>query len=59
MVQKMLSFFFRELQLITVLFLIYDSKTVCRVFHFRFPFVFIKVYTFIQQNARTLDFKTS
>ena len=25
MVQKMLSFFFRELQLITVLFLIYDS----------------------------------
>ena len=30
------------------------SKTVCGVFHFRFRFVFIKVYTFAQQNAWTL-----
>ena len=58
-VQKMPSFFFRELQLIKVLLLICDSymskvrlsKTVCGIFHFRFPFVFIKVYIFIQQNA--------
>ena len=26
------------------------SKTVCGIFHFRFRFVFIKVYTFVQQN---------
>ena len=30
------------------------SKTVCRIFHFRFRSVFIKVYIFVQQNARTL-----
>ena len=30
------------------------SKTVCGIFHFRFRFVFIKVYTFVQQNAWTL-----
>ena len=56
-------FFFRDLQLITVLLLIRDSymsgiirlsKTVCGIFHFRFRFVFIKVYTFVQQNAWTL-----
>ena len=27
------------------------SKTVCEIFHFRFRFVFIKVYIFVQQNA--------
>ena len=59
-------FFFRELQLITVLLLInlrflYElkhklrlSKTMCRIFHSRFRFAFIKVYIFIQQNAWTL-----
>ena len=30
------------------------SKTVCRIFHFRFRFVFVKVYLFVQQNAWTL-----
>ena len=30
------------------------SKTVCRIFHFRFLFVFIKVYIFVQQNEWTL-----
>ena len=29
-------------------------KTVCGIFHFRFRFVFIKVYIFVQQNAWTL-----
>ena len=29
-------------------------KIVCGVFHFRFRFVFIKVYIFVQQNAWTL-----
>ena len=57
-----LSFFFRELQLITVLLLICDSymswstkvrpsKTVCGIFRFSFRFVFIKVYIFVSQNA--------
>ena len=27
------------------------SKTVCEIFHFRFRFVFIKVYITVQQNA--------
>ena len=30
------------------------SKTLCQIFHFRFLFVFIKVYLFVQQNACTL-----
>ena len=30
------------------------SKTVCGIFHFRFSFIFIKVYIFVQQNAWTL-----
>ena len=34
------------------------SKTVCGIYHFRFRFVFIKVYIFVQQNAST-DFKMS
>ena len=29
-------------------------KTVCGIFHFWFRFVFIKVYTFVQQNVWTL-----
>ena len=60
MVQKMSSFFFRDLQLITVLLLIlrflyelkhkvHFSKTVCGIFYFRF--IFIKVYIFVKQNA--------
>ena len=30
------------------------SKTVSRIFHFRFLFVFINIYIFVQQNAWTL-----
>ena len=30
------------------------SKNMCGIFHFRFRFVFIKVYTYFQQNAWTL-----
>ena len=30
------------------------SKTVCGIFHFRFRFVFIKVYILVQQNALTI-----
>ena len=30
------------------------SKNVCEIFHFRFRFVFIRVYIFVQQNAWTL-----
>ena len=30
------------------------SKTVCLIFYFWFPLVFIKVYIFVQQNAWTL-----
>ena len=65
------SFFFRGLQLITVLLLICDSyindsymhearlsKTACGIFHFRFRFVFIKVHIFAQQNG-FFDFKAS
>ena len=57
------SFFFRELQLITVLLAICDSyelkckvslsKTVCGIFYLRFRFVFIKVYIFVQENVCT------
>ena len=35
------------------------SKTVSGIFHFRFCFVFIKVYIFVQQNAWSLWLKTS
>ena len=35
------------------------SKTVCDFFHFQFRFVFIKFNTFVQEKARTFDFKTS
>ena len=59
-------FFFRELQLITNftfnLRFLYGlnhtvrlSKTVCRIFHFQFRFIHIKVYVFVQQNAWTLS----
>ena len=30
------------------------SKTMWAIFHFRFLSLFIKVYIFVQQNARTL-----
>ena len=30
------------------------SKTVCRIFHFRFRFAVIKVYIFVQQNTWAL-----
>ena len=65
-VQKMPFFFFREIQLITVLFLINLqllhqlknkvrlSKTVSGTFYFRYHVVFIKVHIFAQQNAWTL-----
>ena len=29
------------------------SQTVCGIFHFRFRFIFFKVYIFVQQNAWT------
>ena len=57
-------FFFSELQLIIVLLLFCGlyalkhkvrlSKTVCRIFHFLFCLVFIKVYIFIQHKPWTL-----
>ena len=58
----MLSFFFRELQLITALFLICDSYMswttrfvslkLCVEFSILdFVFVFIKVYIYVQENA--------
>ena len=64
--KKMLSFFFRKLQLITVVLLIHNShtswsttfflcKTVFWIFRFRFRFVFIKVCIFVQQRAWTLS----
>ena len=65
MVQKMHFFFFRKLQLITVLLLItrflYElkrkvhlSKTVCKFSIFDSEYFLIKVYIFIQQNAWAL-----
>ena len=35
------------------------SKTACGISHFRFRFVFIKVYIFVQQMLGIFDFKTS
>ena len=56
-----LFFFFCERQLIIVVLLICDSyelkhkvclsKTVCGIFHFRFRFVLIKVYIFVQPKS--------
>ena len=61
-VQKILSFFFCELQLITFIFnlsFLYElscvSKSICGVFHFRFHFAFIKTYIFVQQKEWTFD----
>ena len=66
-VQKMPSFFFRELQLIPVLLLICDSYInwstrfvplkLCLGFSIFGCFVFIKVYIIVQQNASTLWLK--
>ena len=55
----MSSFLFREVYLISFTsinmrflnepkYKVLLSKTVCRIFHFRFRFVFIKVYVFAQ-----------
>ena len=33
--------------------MVFLSETVCSVFHFRFRFIFIKVYSFVRQNAWT------
>ena len=63
----MQSFFFRELQLITVLLLIRDSymswstsfdsfKSLCWSFHFWFPFVFINFFC-PTKNMDLFDFK--
>ena len=35
------------------------SKTVCGIFHFRFHFVFNKVYIFFNKMHGLFDFKTS
>ena len=61
---KNVFFFLCELQLIIVSLLICDSYIcwssrfvflkLCGIYYFRFRFVFIKVYIFVQQNARTL-----
>ena len=62
----MLSFFFRELQLISFFNLrfLYElkhkgrlSEIVCEIFDFRFRFIFIKVYIFAEQHAWTLTLK--
>ena len=68
----MASFFFRELQLITVFFLIcnsfmswstsFVSLKLCVGFSMLLKFyysVFIKVYIFVQQTHELFDFKTS
>ena len=49
-VKKLLSFFYRELPLITA-FLCNSYELTCYEFHFRFRFVFIKGYIFVQQKA--------
>ena len=62
------SFFFRELQLITVLLLIRNSymswghmvhlsKTVCGIFHLRLRFVFIKFIFFSTKSMDSLTLK--
>ena len=33
------------------------SKIVCRIFHFLFGLIFIKVYIFVQQKAYSLNLK--
>ena len=35
------------------------SKIVCGIFHFRFRFIFIKVYIFFNKMGGLFDFKTS
>ena len=46
-----LSFTFNMRFLYDLKYKVRLSKTVCGIFHFRFRFVFIKVYKFVQQNA--------
>ena len=47
------AFFFRELQL-ELKHKVRLSKTVRKIFHFRFRFVSIKVYAFVQKNSWSL-----
>ena len=61
------SFFFRELQLVSLTFnscFLYElkykvrlSKNIWGIFHFRFRFVFIIFHIFIQQKAWTIWLK--
>ena len=37
--------------------MVYPSKTMCRIFHFRFRLVFIKVYIFVKKSVDSLTFK--
>ena len=65
-IQKLLSYFFHKLQLISYIFnfqflyglkhKVHLSKNVCGIFHFQFCFVFIKVCISAQQNAWSLSF---
>ena len=48
------SFTFNSQFLYELKHLVHLSKNVCGIFHFRFPFVFIKVYICVQQKAWTL-----
>ena len=55
-VQKMPSFFFLSFSfnlrfLYKLKYTIGLSKIMCRIFHYRFCFVFIKVYIFVQQKC--------
>ena len=62
------SFFFQELQLITVLLLVRNSYMIwstwfislklCGVFYFRFCLAFVKLYISVQQNAWILWLKS-
>ena len=49
------SFTFNFLLLYGLKYKVRHSKTVRGIFHFRFCFVFIKVYIFVQENAWTLS----
>ena len=46
-----LSFTFNMRFLYELKYKVRLSKTVCGIFHFRFRFVFVKGYIFVQQNA--------
>ena len=46
-----LSFTFNMRFLYELKYKVRLSETVCGIFHFRFRFVFVKGYIFVQQNA--------